>query len=211
MPRKHHFTSASFYSACLGSAIRTLDTHKSLYLLWGIYGTARNGRECYLISWDHFTAPIPRNHLGNCEPLCGPFCRKKFHLSQTFQVMLSFSASSRMQLHFPHSWVTAENWGPWSVLLGKEEVRSEESWEIFLWRSLQRLRCFPEVQDKLTEVTGNVQQWKKINPFISSWSCCVSLLERCWPCLFLYSRQWARGLMQSSVRIDRDLWCDQYP
>lgn len=154
--------------------------------------------------------PSHATTLETVSRFVAPFAEKKFHLSQTFQVMLSFSASSRMQLHFPHSWVTAENWGPWSVLLGKEEVRSEESWEIFLWRSLQRLRCFPEVQDKLTEVTGNVQQRKKINPFISSWSCCVSVLERCWPCLFLYSRQWARGLMQSSVGIDRDLWCDQY-
>lgn len=116
--------------------------------------------KCYLMPWDHFAAPIPRNHLGIWELLCGPFFQKKIHLSPSFQVTLLFLGllkdAAIFSLHAQRS-NSAESWRPCPVLWGKWEVRKAGGsfcedcccgMGVFSTSSLKWLWCLAQKEDQ---------------------------------------------------------------
>lgn len=102
MLRKHQ--PGLWFSACLSSATRTSAPYKSLYLLRGIYCTARNGSKMLLDALGSLCRSCPTQPPWRLWDalLCGPLCRNTYTpLSLCFQGTLLFLSLFKGAALFP--------------------------------------------------------------------------------------------------------------
>lgn len=179
MPRKHHLTSVSFFCASLGSAIGTPGTQKPLFVplftmrdLWH----SQKWKGMLLDALRSLYSSHPTQPPWKLWTALWPLLQKKSIFSRLSRSHFLFQPPQGCS-SFPSQLSNCRKLGTWSILLGKEEVRK--------WGELgDHSVKVPAVAQMFSWSSGQahwsdwyVQQRKKINPVISSWSCFVSLGE----------------------------------